>query len=513
MTSDRGIPKDLLVSDERAAELRRSAVRWPSLDLSAAQCADVELLLSGALDPLAGFMTRREIDQVEATGRLPEGTVWPVSVRPVLSGGGTPPCAVGQTVALRDAEGVMLAALHVTDLWEAEGRWHAGGRLEGVSLPAHYDFRALRLTPQAVRVELARRGWSRVLGVYPGAVLHRGQLEAVRSLAEDLSCAVLLHVPVGDADTGVREHYDRVSAMQVAAGLLGADQALVALVPIPRDRATDRPDALRVMVARNFGCTHVLPRLGSEPRWEHESLPDDIEVVTLPEATRQVSAEEIVDLLRTGRPVPESLLLPQQVQALEHSYPRRGRQGVALFFTGLSGSGKSTIANAIKVRLLERTGRQVTLLDGDLVRKHLSSELGFSREHRDLNILRIGFVAAEIVKHGGLVICAPIAPYDAIRRRVAAMVEAHGGFVLIHVSTPLEECERRDRKGLYAKARAGLIEQFTGISDVYETPANASVTIDTTVTSVDEAVDDVLGYLVKAGYLEPSGLVDTRPAS
>jgi sulfate adenylyltransferase len=212
----------------------------------------------------------------------------------------------------------------------------------------------------------------------------------------------------------------------------------------------------------------------------------------------------LVARLATGGHVPPWLFSPVELDRLHEAFVPRARQGFTVFFTGLSGSGKSTIAGALRVRLMELTGRPVTLLDGDLVRRHLSSELGFSREHRDLNILRIGWVAAEITRHGGIAVCAPIAPYDAIRKQVRAMVEAAGGFVLVHVATSLETCERRDRKGLYARARAGVLPQFTGISDPYETPDDAALRIDTEQVSVDGACDQIAVWLRSAGYLAES---------
>jgi sulfate adenylyltransferase len=203
----------------------------------------------------------------------------------------------------------------------------------------------------------------------------------------------------------------------------------------------------------------------------------------------------------TGDEIPSWFSFPGIERELRRTHPPRARQGFTVFFTGLSGSGKSTIANVLLVRLLEQGGRSATILDGDLVRKHLSSELGFSKEHRDLNIRRIGFVASEITKAGGIAVCAPIAPYDSIRKDVRAMVEPHGGFVLVHISTPLEVCEQRDRKGLYAKARAGTLQQFTGISDPYEEPADAELTIDTARMSAGEAAEAILSYLEAQGYL------------
>jgi sulfate adenylyltransferase len=205
--------------------------------------------------------------------------------------------------------------------------------------------------------------------------------------------------------------------------------------------------------------------------------------------------------LQTGAEIPSWFTFPEVVKVLRETHPPRSQQGLTVFFTGLSGSGKSTIANALLVKLLEMGGRPVSMLDGDHVRKHLSSELGFSKEHRDLNIKRIGYVASEITKNGGLAICAPIAPYDSIRRDVRQMIEPHGGFVLVYVATSLEECERRDRKGLYAKARAGILKQFTGISDPYEEPKDASIVIQTEKATPEEAADQVIAYLRTEGFL------------
>jgi sulfate adenylyltransferase len=225
-----------------------------------------------------------------------------------------------------------------------------------------------------------------------------------------------------------------------------------------------------------------------------DEVPPGLKTVT-------ISGTELRDRLATGREIPEWFTYPEVAAELRRTHPPRARQGFTVFFTGLSGSGKSTIANALLVKLLEMGGRPVTMLDGDLVRKHLSSELGFSKEHRDINIRRIGYVASEITKSGGIAICAPIAPYDATRKAVRSMVEPGGGFVLVHITTPLEVCEARDRKGLYAKARAGLIPEFTGISDPYEEPADAEISIDTAQFSPDEAANQIILYLERLGYI------------
>src|SRR5690349_24425253 len=235
---------------------------------------------------------------------------------------------------------------------------------------------------------------------------------------------------------------------------------------------------------------------------EDKYFPDD----EVPKGARglNISGTELRDRLNEGRDIPGWFTYPEVVQELRRSYPPRHKQGVTIFFTGLSGSGKSTIANVLLTKFLEMGGRPVTLLDGDLVRKHLSSELGFSKEHRDLNIHRIGYVASEITKNGGIAICAPIAPYESVRREVREEVEPNGGFILVHVSTSLEVCEQRDRKGLYAKARAGIVKEFTGISDPYEVPVDAEVTIDTGELSAEEAAQEILLHLEREGYIGAS---------
>jgi sulfate adenylyltransferase len=218
-----------------------------------------------------------------------------------------------------------------------------------------------------------------------------------------------------------------------------------------------------------------------------------------------ISGTELRQRLNEGREIPAWFTYPEVVKELRRSYPPRHKQGVTIFFTGLSGSGKSTIANALITKFLEMGGRPVTLLDGDLVRKHLSSELGFSKEHRDINIRRIGYVASEITKNGGIAICAPIAPYEATRQAVRQMVERFGGFILVHVATSIEVCEQRDRKGLYAKARAGIVKEFTGISDPYEAPAHAEVVIDTANLSPEEAAQAILLHLEREGFVGANG--------
>ena len=330
---------------------------------------------------------------------------------------------------------------------------------------------------------------------------------------------MLILAEAGMAEPGSLRYYARMRALEVALPHFGEQAAEATLVPLPRPLGSPRERALRQLVARNHGATHVL--LLDDDAAPDDATPDGVtavpggRMVHVPErglycledecdpgeAAQPCDVGALIERLLSGERIPEWLGWPAVVEALQRAWPPRASQGFTLFLTGLSGSGKSTIARALLGRLMEEGSRRVTLLDGDIVRKNLSSELGFSREHRDLNIRRIGFVASEITKNGGVAICAPIAPYAATRRAVRDVIEGVGGFVEVHVATPLEVCEARDRKGLYAKARAGVIKEFTGISDPYEAPASPELRIDTTELSPDEAAQQILLKLRTLGYL------------
>jgi len=297
--------------------------------------------------------------------------------------------------------------------------------------------------------------------------------------------------PVGPADAG---HFGRVRALRAAFTYYPSDRALFSL--LPWSRADERRDRLRALVARNLGCSH-LAELRTDAR-----VDSDLGIVPIEVDVPARLDEEVTRRLRAGTALPPSLVFPAVAEELARWHAPPSRCGFTVFLTGLSGSGKSTIANILRIRLLERDARQVSLLDGDLVRKHLSSELGFSREHRELNVRRIAYVAAEITKHGGAAICAPIAPFDNVRREARRMIEPFGDFVLVFVDTPLGVCEARDPKGLYAKARAGLIPSFTGVSDPYEPPDDAELVVDTTQQTAEDAAEQVLKLLEQRAYIE-----------
>ncbi len=556
---------DLIVDSDRAAELHEASRDWPSVDLNPRQLCDLELLANGAFSPLRGFLGRADYDRVCSEMRLVDGTLWPIPITLDVPRETADELEPGTVVALRDPEGVMLAALTVTELWEPDkeaeaervygttnpehpgvaylydvaGPVYVGGRVEAVQLPVHYDFPELRKTPAEVRAEFIRKGWTRVVAFQTRNPMHRAHVELTMRAAKDQQANLLIHPVVGLTKPGDVDHYTRVRAYQAVMERYPQMTATLALLNLAMRMAGPREALWHAIIRKNHGATHFIvgrdhagpgadsdgnpfygPYDAQELYEAHEDElgvkmvdfklmvydPEDdryLPVDEVPEGrkTLSISGTELRERLADGREIPEWFSYPEVVAELRRTHPPRARQGFTVFFTGLSGAGKSTIANALMVKLLQMGGRPVTLLDGDIVRKNLSSELGFSKEHRDINILRIGFVASEITKNGGVAICAPIAPYDGTRQKVRRMIEPVGGFVLVHVATPLEVCEQRDRKGLYAKARAGIIKEFTGISDPYEEPADAEVTIDTTDTSPDEAANRIILYLERLGYI------------
>ncbi|MDL4815694.1 adenylyl-sulfate kinase [Actinomadura opuntiae] len=523
MTAEAGLPDTL-----------RDLPGWAP---DAVELADLELLLAGVYRPLTGFLGSFDAAMVIAGGRLADGTPWPVPVTLSVP----KELTAHERIVLQDPEGVPLAVLKVTEAWQdptTQG-WRLAGPLEALRSPAHGPFHSLRRRPDeldpadapaATGDRLPSEGGrpptppgnrlpseggrpptppGNRLCVATREPLHRKQLGQIRQVAERLGAQVLV-LPLLSG-----EHDESLVRALLGVRKELPDGTRIVPVPLPWRGDHERDLLLRAHVAAAYGATHLLaeqeaegtavPVVVPEP-WAYDA---DVEIwrpvarIEPDHVQAELTPERLGELLDAGEPVPDWFTPPAVAAELARARPPKHSRGITVFFTGLSGSGKSTVARGLADALVERGGRTVTLLDGDVVRRMLSAGLTFSKADRDLNIRRIGFVAAEITRHGGVAICAPIAPYAATRAEVRRMVSAAGDFILVHVSTPLEECERRDRKGLYAKARAGLIPEFTGISDPYEVPDDADLTLDTSAMAPDEAVDRVLDLLVAGGWVRP----------
>jgi len=555
-----------LIDHEHVEELKAASRDWPSWDLTDRQINDLELLLTGGFSPLRGFLSRQDYESVLTDMRLADGTLWPMPITLDVTEEFARGLEAGSTIALRDPEGVMLAALSVSDVWKPDKKREAnevfgtassehpavgylfdtanpvyvGGTLRGTQLPVHYDFRSLRRTPAELRARFAEMGWTKVVAFQTRNPMHRAHVELTRRAATEIGGNLLIHPVVGLTKPGDVDHYTRVRAYQAVLARYPRETAALSLLPLAMRMGGPREAVWHAIIRKNHGVTHFIvgrdhagpgsdssgtpfygPYDAQELLREHE---DELGVAMVPfkmmvyledrdayapideipegSRTLSISGTELRERLAEGREIPFWFTYPEVVEELRRTHPPRSKQGFTVFFTGLSGSGKSTIANALLVKLSEIGGRPITILDGDLVRKNLSSELGFSKEHRDINIRRIGFVASEITKHRGIAICAPIAPYERIRRENRELISSYGGYILVYVDTPLDVCEQRDRKGLYAKARAGIIKEFTGISDPYEAPSDADIAIDTTDTSPEEAANQIIVELERLGYLD-----------
>lgn len=558
--------RELYLTSEEAEREKERALGFPSWDLSLRQLCDLELLMNGAFSPLEGFLTRRDYERVLSDMRLTSGHVWPMPIVLDVSEEFAANARKGERIALRDPEGVLLATLEVEDVWQpdkdAEAQqvfgttetthpgvhylqhrthdWYIGGRVRGVEGPSHYDYRHLRDTPRELRAKFQKWGWKRVVGFQTRNPMHRAHQELTFRAAQMAEANLLIQPSVGMTKPGDIDHFTRVRCYEHLLHRYPEQTTTLSLLPLAMRMGGPREALWHALIRKNYGCTHFIvgrdhagpgknaagedfydPYAAQELVAKHQ---DEIGIEMVPfqamvyvkekaeyrpvnevgegETVLNISGTELRRRLQQGLDIPDWFSYPEIVEELRKTHPPRHKQGFTVFFTGLSGAGKSTIANALMVKLQELGGRSVTLLDGDVVRKHLSSELGFSREHRDLNIRRIGYVASEITKNGGVALCAPIAPYAATRAQVREMVAAAGGFLEIHVATPLDICEERDRKGLYAKARAGQIKGFTGIDDPYEEPQDPELRIDTTECTADEAAHRIILKLENLGYIK-----------
>jgi sulfate adenylyltransferase len=564
--ADLAVVPELYAARGEKAELKVLAGELPEWTLTRRQLCDLELLMSGGFTPLAGFMNRADYEGVVKDMRLATGALWPMPITLDVSREFASSLSAGDRVALRDPEGVALAILDVADIWEPDksaeaegvfgrddpahptvrylheqaGSVYLGGKVTGLEPPAHYDFRHLRLTPNELRARFAKLGWRRIVAFQTRNPMHRAHMELTFRAAREQEANLLIQPSVGMTKPGDIDHFTRVRCYEHLIKHYPEQTTMLSLLPLAMRMGGPREALWHAMIRRNHGATHFIvgrdhagpgKRSDGEPfygPYEAQELvakhAEEIGITMVPfkmmlyvkeraqyapenevsegESVLNISGTEFRRRLAAGLDIPEWFSFPEVVAELRRTHPPLDKRGFTVFFTGLSGSGKSTIANALMVKLLELGGRRVTLLDGDLVRKHLSSELGFSKQDRDTNIRRIGYVASEIANHGGIALCAPIAPYRETRRDVREMVEATGGgFIEVHIATPLEVCEARDRKGLYARARAGEVKEFTGISDPYEAPENPEIRLDTRENTPDEAAQDIMLKLEHLGYI------------
>ncbi len=556
---------NLLLPPDQAHTLKRASIKFPSVFLNERQLCDLELLLNGGFSPLTGFLGREDYESVLSRMRLADDNLWPLPVTLDVSEQFAQSIAAGAQVVLRDKEGFPLAVLTVTEIWrpdlEAEARQvfgttdllhpgafylldtshpvYLGGTLQGITPPKHYDYQLLRHTPAEVRDQFVRHGWDKVVAFQTRNPLHRAHLELTHRAAGALGANLLIHPVVGLTKPGDVDHYTRVRCYEHIIEKYPVGTALLSLLPLAMRMGGPREALWHAIIRKNYGCGYLIvgrdhagPGQDSEGKpfygpydaqdllREHEEelgiqmvpfkmmvyVEDRDEFMPMdevPEGSRtlNISGTELRRRLDKGLDIPDWFSFPEVVAELRHARPPLSERGFTVFFTGLSGSGKSTLANGLLVKLMEDGRRPVTLLDGDIVRTKLSSELGFSREHRSINVRRIGFVASEITKNGGVAICAPIAPYEVDRHFNRQLISRYGGYIEVYVSTPLEVCERRDVKGLYTLARAGKVKHFTGIDDPYEQPRDAEIVVDSSSEDPETLAQSILLGIERLGYL------------
>jgi sulfate adenylyltransferase len=551
--------KDIIAEKEKAKNSR-------SWTLTTRQLCDVELLLNGGFSPLTGFFDKENYYSVLTSIRLKDGILWPMPITLDVSAEFSASLHAGENIALRDPEGVLLANMEISDWWQVDkkheaeavfattdeshpgvhylmneaGDYYLGGRLVGISPPFRYDFQDYRQTPAELRAHFDEIGWQRVIAFQTRNPMHRAHVIMTKRLMAEHKAYFVIHSAVGLTKPGDIDHYSRVRCYKKILRYYPKNSAELRLLPLGMRMAGPKEALWQSIIRQNFGFSHFIVgadhagpgrsnlggnfydvKAAQKLVLSHQS---ELAIKILPapfllyapgrgefceekqlisgEEGLYISGAELREILKKGETIPSWFAYPEIIEELHATLPQRSKQGVTIFFTGLSGSGKSTLANGILVKFLEYGGRKATLLDGDVVRNMLSSELNFSKEHRDLNVQRIGYVASEITKNGGIAICAPIAPYARTRRNIRKMIEQYGSFMEIHVATPLNVCESRDRKGLYAQARAGNIKGFTGIDDPYQIPENAELCIDTSKYSTEEAVNKIWKKIIEIGIIK-----------
>ncbi len=553
---------DLVVSGDARAALLAEANRYPSIQISQRALHDLELLATGGFSPLDRFMGKNDYQRVLTEMRLDNGMLFPIPITLTIDKEDLP--VREEWVTLRDSRNDIVAVMRLEEVFRWDpvrearlvlgttdhrhplvsemGQWHdlcISGELKVLNMPKAYDFVGLRRTPAQVRKLLEKMGHAQVVAFQTRNPMHRIHEELTKRAAAQVEGSLLIHPVVGMTKPGDVDHFTRVRVYKALAdNYYDQSSTVLSLLPLAMRMAGPREALWHALIRRNYGATHfIVGRDHAGPGNDSTGKPfygpyeaqdmitqyeEELGVKALPfqelvylvdedryeEASRVPEGAKVANIsgtqvrdeyLAKGKLLPAWFTRPETAQILMEAHPPRHKQGVCIWFTGLSGAGKSTIAQALTAMLLEH-GRQVTVLDGDVVRTHLSKGLGFSKEDRDTNILRIGFVAGEIVRHHGTAVCAAISPYRSTRNEARKMVgEEH--FVEVFVSTPIEVCEQRDVKGMYARARRGEIKGFTGIDDPYEDPQNPEVVIKTVECTPEDAAQQIVAYLTERGFL------------
>ncbi len=545
-------------------DLKKESISLKSWLLTDKQICDLELILNGAFSPLEGFMSQSDYQSVLTKMRLKSGALWPIPITLDVSDEFVDKIDIGEKITLRNSEGFPIAVMTITDIWQpnledeaskiykTKDKTHpalhhlynishknyVGGKVQGISLPPHYDYKEIRHTPDSLKKEFKKKGWQKIIAFQTRNPIHRAHYEMTLRSIEEYQAKLLIHPVCGLTKIGDVDYHTRVRCYKHILEKYNSQNAMLSLLPLAMRMAGPKEALLHAIIRKNYGCTHLIvgrdhagpgndikgnPFYGPYdaqnlllkfeneigikmvpfkfmvyvPRLKSYKLINEISNNT---DFRTISGTELRNFLDQGKGIPDWFSFPNVIKELEKARPPLKKRGFTVFFTGLSGSGKSTLANGLLIKLLQEGSRPVTLLDGDVVRTNLSSELGFSKSHRSINVQRIGYVASEITKNGGVAICAPIAPYEKDRKINRDLISSIGGYFEVYVETPLEKCEQRDVKGLYALARAGKVKEFTGISDPYEPPLNAEATIDSSTLPPEQLVEVIYEKLRKAGY-------------
>ena len=529
------------------------------------QICDLEMILNGGFAPLNGFLNKDDYENVLNEMRLSDGSVWPMPITLDVNQEFSKLISIGDRITLKDKEGFSIAILEVEDNWEPDllkeselvfgtkdlshpsadylqnhsNDFYIGGKVELIDLPHHYDYKNLRDSPKHLKQKFKDLGWDNIVAFQTRNPLHKAHVEMTLKALKDLDANLLIHPVVGMTKPGDVDHYTRVRCYQHVLEKYPKNKAMLSLIPLAMRMGGPREALWHALIRKNYGCTHLIvgrdhagPGLDKDgnpfygpydaqemlQKFEEEIgikmvpfkflvyLPDEniykpIDEISNDTNYKTVSGTELRDYLDKGKDIPEWFTYKDVANELQKSRPPKSKRGLTIFFTGLSGSGKSTLANGLLIKLLENGNRPVTLLDGDIVRTHLSSELGFSKEHRSLNVKRIGYVASEITKNGGIAICAPIAPYEKDRSYNRNLISKLGGYIEIHVSTSLEKCEERDVKGLYKLARKGVVKEFTGVSDPYEVPQDAELVIDSSDVDPEKLVEKIYDFIKSSSFI------------